>query len=91
MNAEIVVERLRRFMFSLAGLICLAAVVKLWLIKHTADPIQFLPFVLCGLGLVAVVVVLLRPQRGTLRLLQGIYEHVTSNLEFALEIQRYTP
>jgi len=99
MSAEIVVERLRRFLLILAGLICVATVVELWLIKHTEDSIQFLPFVLCGLGLVAIVAVLLRPQRGTLRLLQGImvlliigsgfgiYEHVASNWEFALEIQ----
>jgi hypothetical protein len=99
MSAEIVVERLRRFLLILAGLICAATVVELWLIKHTKDPIQLLPFILCGLGLAAVVVVLLRPQRRTLRALQGImgllilgsligvYEHIASNLEFALEIQ----
>jgi len=103
MSAELVLARLRRFLLGLAGLICVATVVELWLIKHTEDPIQWLPFILCGVGIAAVLAVLLRPQRSTLRTLQvimgllivgsffGVYEHVTSNLEFALEIQPNAP
>lgn len=99
MSAEIIVERLRRFLLLLAGGLCVGTVVELLLVNHREDLVQLVPFALCGIGLVAVVMVLLRPQRITVRALQGvmvlllagsffgIYEHITNNIAFALEIQ----
>ena len=98
MTAKIVEERLRLFLLGLSGVMCLGTLVELWLAEHTKQPIQFLPFILCGLGLAAVIAVLLRPSRSsiwTLRLVMGIaafgsligvYEHIASNLEVVREV-----
>ncbi len=78
---------------------CLGTIAELWLAGHTKQPIQFLPFVLCALGLAAVIAALLRPSRSTLWALRfvmgiaafgsliGLYEHITSNLEVVLEVR----
>lgn len=99
MSAEQIIERLRRFLWIVAGLLCAGTLVELALIEHTEDPLQLLPFALCGIGLVAVLVAWFRPQRTslwTLRIVMaflivgslfGVYEHVAGNLAFALEIQ----
>ncbi len=101
MSAELLVERFRRFLLSLAGLLCAATIVELALIKHVGDPIQWIPFVLCGLGVIVIGWVLYRPQRNTLRVMQGvmgllvvgtllgIYEHIESNLEVVRETQAH--
>jgi len=98
MTSKTVEERLRLFLLGLSGVMCLGAIVELWLAGHTQQLIQFLPFVLCGLGLAAVIGVLLRPGRSTiwaLRFIMGIaacgsligaYEHITSNLEVVREV-----
>ena len=74
------------------------AVVELWLVEHTEDPVQLTPFVLCGLGAAASVVALVRPGRGSLWALRavmllvaagsllGIYLHVESNAELEREL-----
>ena len=102
MSAEIVVQRLRRFLLVLAGSLCIGTVVELLLVEHREDLVQFIPFVLSGLGLIAVLTALLRPQRATLRTLQivmglnilgslfGVYEHVEHNMAFAMEIRPNT-
>lgn len=99
MEMTIVERRLRVFLLGLAGFMCAGTVVELLLAKHTETAIQLIPFVLCGLGLIAVIAALLRPRRGTLVALRvvmglliagsllGVYEHVEHNLEFALEIR----
>ena len=99
MRSEILIGRYRKFLLLVAGFICVGAVVELWLEEHTGDPVQLIPFVLCGLGLVAIIVTLMRPRRTTVRILRivmgaaivgslfGLYEHVEHNLEFALEIR----
>lgn len=102
MSAEIVVRRLRRFLLVLAGSLCIGTVVELLLVEHRENLVQLIPFVLSGLGLIAVLTVLFRPQRTTLRALQivmvlnilgslfGVYEHVEHNMAFALEIRPNT-
>jgi len=102
MSAELVVQRLRRFLLVLAGSLCIGTVVELLLVEHREDLVQLIPFVLCGLGLIAVLAALFRPQRATLRGLQivmglnilgslfGVYEHVEHNMAFALEIRPNT-
>jgi len=102
MSTEIVVQRLRRFLLVLAGSLCIGTVVDLLLVEHRQDLVQFIPFILSGLGLIAVAAALFRPQRTTLRALQivmvlnilgslfGVYEHVEHNMAFALEIRPNT-
>jgi len=98
-NNELILQRLRTFLLLLAGFLCIGTIVELSLIEHWDDLPQVLPFVLCGLGLVVVLLVLIRPQHNTIRLLRwvmgiafvgslfGIFEHVEHNIGFALEIQ----
>lgn len=71
---------------------------ELLLIGHTEDRNQWIPLIALGVGMIAVVLRLLRPGRGTTRLLAvvmtafvvtgvlGLYYHVSGNREFELEI-----
>ena len=98
MTADVILARLRRFLLVIAGLLLAGTVLELWVINHTEEPIQWLPFILCGIGLVAVGAALLRPQRRVLLGLRwlmgavtlgsvfGVIEHIESNLGFVLEI-----
>jgi hypothetical protein len=99
MGTTTVEQRLRTFLLRLAGWMCAGTAVELFLAKHTKDPVQFVPFVLCGLGLIAVVAALRRPQRRTLLALRGVmgllmagsllgmYEHLANNFAFELEMR----
>jgi hypothetical protein len=99
MNATIILHRLRVFLLSIAGLLCVGTVLELWLTEHTESAVQLIPFGLCGLGLLAIGAALLRPQRATLLILRlsmglmavgsafGIFEHIEHNLAFELEIR----
>ncbi|MCY4411521.1 MAG: hypothetical protein OXC27_13750, partial [Caldilineaceae bacterium] len=70
MNADILVNRYRTFLLLVAGISCVFTIVELWLEEHTGDPPQLIPFVLCGIGAVAIAAVLFRPRRMTLKLLR---------------------
>jgi hypothetical protein len=97
-SADAVIARLRTFLLTLAVALCVGTVVELWLTDHLQTPLQFVPFVLCALGLAALIAVLLRPGRKTIWTLRavmvvaalgallGTYEHLEYNLEFAREI-----
>ena len=99
MGTTTVEQRLRTFLLVLAGWMCVGTVVELFLAKHTEDPLQFAPFVLCGLGLIAVMAALRRPRRATLMALRGVmsllmigslfgmYEHLANNFAFELEMR----
>lgn len=103
MSSDVVLQRLRLFLLLLAGGLSAGAIVELLAANHTEEPLQWVPFVLCGLSLVAIVAALLRPQRGVLLTLRsvmilmiggsllGIYEHVAGNIAFAQEIRPGTP
>ena len=83
----------------LAALVLLAVLAELWLVDHTQDWLQLVPFVLSGLGLVAVAAAVLRPGKPTLLALQiimillalggivGIGAHLLENLAFEQEIR----
>lgn len=98
MNAETIVERLRRFLLVVTGVVFAVTPIELLFAKHTDSAVKLIPFVLCGLGLLSVVGMWLRPERKTLLILRvvmviiaagglwGAYEHLTGNLGFALEI-----
>jgi hypothetical protein len=98
-TSKSVEDRLRLFLLGLSGVMCLGTIVELWLAGHTKQLIQFLPFILCSLGLAAVIAAWLRPGRSTLWTLRlvmgiaafgnliGVYEHLTSNLELVREVK----
>src|SRR5690242_1604697 len=91
MDTTTIEQRLRTFLLALAGFMCLGTVAELALAEHTKTLVQLTPFVLCGVGLVTVIVALLRPRRETLIALRvvmgllmagslfGIYEHLANN------------
>jgi len=99
MPTTTVEQRLRTFLFWLAGWMCIGTIIELFLAKHHQDPIQFVPFALCGVGLIAVLVVLRRPQRAQLLALRGlmsllllgsllgVYEHLVNNFAFELDMR----
>lgn len=99
MSDAVVLSRLRRFLLGLAAFMSAGTIVELALSEHWENAVQILPFVLCLLSLVAIVVTLLRPRRGFVRMLRwvmvlafigslfGVYEHIEHNIEFALEIR----
>ena len=96
-------RRLRRFLLALSVALLLGAVAELWLVEHTEDPVQLIPFVLCGLGAAAAIVALLRPTRAALWALRavmvlvaagsllGVYLHVESNAELERELNPGLP
>ncbi|MCI0436291.1 MAG: hypothetical protein L0271_22015 [Gemmatimonadetes bacterium] len=91
-------ETLRRFLLLLllAGMIVTG--VELWLLEHTEDWEQWIPFVGLGAGFVLGLIVLVRPRRANVRLFQavmmmcialgglGLYFHYRGNVEFELEM-----
>ena len=98
MNPADTLSRLRRFLLVFSIVLLCGALLELWLIEHMEDPVQFIPFVLCGLGVLAALAALLRPRRATLIALRvcvplivlgtllGIYLHVEGNLALQREI-----
>ena len=103
MSPAEILSRLRRFLLALSALLLGGAVVELWLVEHTEDPVQFIPFVLCGLGVMAALAVLARPRRATIWALRacmalvaagsllGVYLHVESNVELERELNPNMP
>jgi hypothetical protein len=98
MSADDVLGQLRRFLLVLSVVLFCGAIIELWLVGHTEDPIQWLAFVLAGLGAIAALVALVFRGRATVRILRicmglvvlgslfGVYEHVTGNVAFEREI-----
>ncbi len=99
MSEQTLLQRYRLFLFLLTGAIFIGVLVELYFTEHTESPLQWIPFVLSGFGLVALVGVLVRPQRAMIFALRGVmglvtlgsffgmFEHIEHNLEFALEIR----
>ena len=90
--------RLRHVLWAVTGLICVFAPIELWITGHIEPGPQLIPFVLSGLGLVAVFAGAFRPSprslKGTrwvmaamlLGSVFGVWEHLEHNFEFAAEI-----
>lgn len=99
MSAAEVLRHLRLFLLVLSSLLFAGTLLELTLVKHTEDAVQWLAFVLAGLGLLVTLAVLARRGRVTVSVLRwsmllvivgsmfGIYEHVSNNVAFAREIQ----
>ena len=98
MTRDIVEDRLRRFLLVLAILVFLATLAELVLEEHTKEALQFIPFGLCALGLIAVGWALLRPERRTMLALRwamlvvmlggmfGAGIHLFENFQFEQEV-----
>ncbi len=98
MNADTILFRLRLFLLLLAGFLFVGTLAELVFLNHTAQPVQFMPFVLCVIGIVAVAAAVLRPQRNVLLSLRvimvivavggafGAMLHLVNNVSFKLEI-----
>jgi hypothetical protein len=99
MNSEIVLARLRQFLLLISAGVFIMTVTELFFLSHWSETIQFLPFLLSGLGLIALALAYFRPNRGTMTVLRwsmiiiaacsliGVYEHMANNLGFRMEIQ----
>jgi hypothetical protein len=99
MNAEGTLLRLRQFLIIISAGVFVMTVAELTFLAHWSETIQYLPFVLSGLGLVTLVLAYFRPTRSTLLILRwamiliaacsliGFYEHMENNYEFQKEIQ----
>lgn len=103
MSDQQLVRRFRQFLLLMAAFMAAGTILELFLEEHTSEPLQWLPFILCGLLFVAIGIVFVRPQRLTVQLLRvaaipvglggliGMVEHLESNLAFAAEIQPNAP
>lgn len=103
MTTAEILRRLRLFLLVLSSLLFTGTLLELWLVNHTEDPIQWVAFVLGGLGLLATLSVLLRRGRRTVLMLRvcmllvvlgsffGIYEHVSNNIALEREIHPNAP
>ncbi|MEO8612890.1 MAG: hypothetical protein ABI690_33660 [Chloroflexota bacterium] len=65
MDNETVIARLRTFLLALAGFTFFATIIELLLENHTKEVLQYVPFVLCLIGFVAIAAALLSPGRGS--------------------------
>lgn len=89
----------RRFLLGLSGLVFAGTVPELIFSEHTETTMQWVPFVLCGLGMASVGAAWLRTTPFVLkghRLLMaliaaggifGVYEHLRKNYLFEAEIR----
>ena len=98
MGAELLVGRFRQFLLWLTILVCVGVIAELLLTGHDEEPLQFVPFVLCGLAILAAGAALIRPTRMIINALRGLmivvalggalgsFEHLEGNLELAREV-----
>ena len=99
MSTGEVLRRLRLFLLALSSLLFAGTLLELSLVNHTEDAIQWLAFVLAGIGLSITLTVLVRRGPTTVSVLRwcmllvivgslfGIYQHVYNNIAFEREIQ----
>src|SRR5690348_8515501 len=99
MNTEQTLTRIRQLLILIAAAVFLMTVTELIFLSHWTETIQYLPFALCGWGLVTLALAYFRPTSTLINLLRwsmvaigllslvGIYEHMENNLDFRREIQ----
>ena len=88
----------RRILLTILFLGIAGISLELWLMAHTEDVYQLIPLILAMGGVVAMLVVALKPSVGTVRLFQavmalfllsgivGMWLHFQVNIEFQLEM-----
>lgn len=98
MQYSSVEQQLRGFLLGVSGFILLGTIVELMLIEHTGDIVQWIPFILCGLGLLSLLWFWISPSKRTLYTVRGVmvmlalgsvfgvYEHFVTNYAFSMEI-----
>lgn len=91
-------QQLRKFMLVISAGIFAATPVELILVEHTGDLLQWIPFMLSGLGLLALGWFWFSPTNTSITSLRwsmmitaagslyGVYEHFISNYTFSAEI-----
>ncbi len=97
MNDEMVLDRLRRFLLAMAGLLLIGTLVELVAIKHWDQPLQITPFTLSIVGLAGVAWAWFRTERKSLLAVRwlmvplalgslvGVFFHVRGNIEIFTE------
>lgn len=97
MSDRATLQRLRTFLYRLAALLLVGTVIELLLSKHWDSPTQFVPFVLCAIGMAVLLAAWARPGRQTVRALRlvmlglmlgsvfGVVQHFKGSYEFAEE------
>lgn len=93
-----VLRRLRRFLLLLAVMLFAGSLVELWLVGHTEDWVQLIPFVLAIVAIILGILVSLRPANLTIQVLRiwmglvvlgtlfGVYQHIAGNIAFEREV-----
>ena len=99
MNSEQALARIRQFLLIISASVFVMTVTELFFLSHWTETIQPLPFALSGLGLIILALAYFRPSPATIKVLRwsmvviglcsliGIYEHMSNNLGFQMEIQ----
>ncbi|TYP93686.1 hypothetical protein LX73_1395 [Fodinibius salinus] len=98
MSDQVTLQRLRLFLLGVVAFIFLITPFELVLLEHTEELFQWVPFVVSGLGLLAIAGAWFSPGKKSLRILRwvmllvaltsiaGVYFHFSSNLSFTREI-----
>lgn len=98
MEQSDVAQRLRRFLLGVVVAILVVTPFELVLLEHTEELLQWVPFVVSGIGLLAVAGAWFSPGTTSIKILRwvmagvalasfvGIYLHFSGNLAFTLEI-----
>lgn len=96
-SAEIL-RRLRKFLLLLAVMLFAGSLVELWLVGHTEDWVQLIPFVLAIGAIVLGILVSLHPTKPMIKALRiwmvivvlgtvfGVYQHIAGNIAFEREV-----
>jgi hypothetical protein len=94
--------RLTNLLYGLAAVMFGGTMLELLAAKHYQEPMQLVPFVLCGVGLVAVLLAWKRPGRTVVQGLRGlmvvtaaatllgIWKHIEGNIGFIHEMHPTT-
>lgn len=97
-SAAEILRRLRRFLLLLTVSLFAGALVELWLVGHTEDVIQLVPFVASVVGIVVSLLVFFWPSTGTIQVMRiwmavvvlgtllGVYLHIEGNVAFEREV-----
>jgi hypothetical protein len=97
-TAAAILRRLRKFLLLLAVALFAGALVELWLVGHTEDPIQLIPFVLAVVAIVVSLLVFFWRSSGTIQVMRiwmavvvlgtllGVYLHIEGNVAFGREV-----
>ncbi|HEY5884451.1 MAG TPA: hypothetical protein VIT88_07170 [Pyrinomonadaceae bacterium] len=102
-GAAEVLRRLRKFLLLLTISLLAGALAELWLVGHTEDPIQLIPFVLAVVAIVVCLLVYFWPSTGTIQVMRvwmlvvvlgtllGVYLHIEGNVAFEREVDPNAP